>query len=112
VGDRLDAVYAALEPGMREQAAVADRRWRRTQVGADALERSGTFVEVAVSRFPWARRYDSASWIAFLRSHSDHQTLPRERRERLLAALGEAIDELGGDFEVAYETVLVSARRR
>ena len=63
-------------------------------------------------RFPWSRSYDTATWIAFLQTHSDHHTLADARRERLLSAVAEAIDELGGSFEVAYEAVLVSAARR
>jgi SAM-dependent methyltransferase len=111
VGGQLDGVYAALEPGLRERSVVAERRRMRLRLAAEALS-SEHFESPSVDGFPWTRTYDSASWLAFLRSHSDHQTLPVPRRERLLAALGEAIDGVGGEFEVAYETVLVSARRR
>jgi hypothetical protein len=52
--------------------------------------------------------YETAAWLDFLLTHSDHQTLPR--RERLMAEVGEAIEALGGSFEMRYETVLVSAR--
>jgi SAM-dependent methyltransferase len=108
----LDAVYAALEPGLREAAAILDRRRARTHIAAETLTNSRCFRPVVVRRYPWARTYDTASWLEYLRSHSDHSTLPAARRERLLAALGEAIERLGGSFEVTYEAVLISARRR
>ena len=110
---RLAAVYAEFEPGLRERSAASQRRRRtRTQAALEALAQSRLFGPVGVSRFPWSHGYDTAAWLAYLASHSDHQTLPPARRERLLAAVGEAVDELGGSFAVAYETVLVSARRR
>jgi SAM-dependent methyltransferase len=111
IGGRLDDVYAALEPGLRERSAVSERRRMRLRLAAEAL-RSDHFEPPSVRGFPWRRTYDSASWLEFLRSHSDHQTLPVPRRERLLAALGEAIDGADGTVDVDYETVLVSARRR
>jgi len=109
---RIDAVYAEFEPGLREPSATSQRRRDRTRAALGALAQSGRFGPVAVSRFAWSRGYDAAAWLAHLASHSDHVALAPERRERLLAAIGEAIDELGCSFPVAYETVLVSARRR
>jgi SAM-dependent methyltransferase len=109
---RIDAVYRELEPGLRERSATSQRRRDRTRAALEALAQSGRFGPVAVSRFAWSRRYDTAAWLAHLASHSDHVTLAPERRERLLAAVGAAIDELGGSFPVAYDTLLVSARRR
>jgi hypothetical protein len=64
-----------------------------------------------VTRFPWLCHYDTASWLEHLQTHSEHLTLPPTRRRRLLAALGDAIDSLGGSFEVAYETIQLSACR-
>jgi SAM-dependent methyltransferase len=111
IGAQLAGLYAELEPGLREAAAVSERRRMRTQLAAEALI-SERFEPPGVRSFSWTRTYDTASWLEFLRSHSDHQTLPAERRERLLAAIGAAIDGAGGELEVDYETVLVSARRR
>lgn len=109
---RLAAVYAELEPGLAERSAAARRRRARTQAALEALAQSRLFGPVGVCRFPWSHDYDTAAWLAYLESHSDHLTLPRARRERLLAAVGEVVDDLGGALAVAYETVLVSARRR
>ena len=56
--------------------------------------------------------HTTAEWLEILQTHSDHQTLPAERRERLLDAIGGAIDSLGGSFEMPYEAILVTAQRR
>ncbi len=62
--------------------------------------------------FAWTRRYDTNGWLDFLQTHSDHQTLPPARRRRLLDAVAQALEELGGSFEMPYAAMLVSARRR
>ncbi len=63
------------------------------------------------ARFAWSQRYDTAGWLAQLSTHSDHRALPAAQRKRLLDAVGEALDSVGGSFEMPYETVLVLARR-
>jgi hypothetical protein len=83
----------------------------RTRLATEALI-SERFDPPSVRSFSWTRTYDTTAWLELLRSHSDHQTLHAERREPLLAAIGAAIDGAGGELEVDYETVLVSARRR
>ncbi|HEY3726424.1 MAG TPA: class I SAM-dependent methyltransferase [Solirubrobacteraceae bacterium] len=111
VRDRLAPIYERLEPELESYSVVLGARSGRQSESVSGLEGSGRFGEVTVRRFPWSRRYDTAAWLAFLQTHSDHHALPPERRERLLTAVGAAIDELGGSFEVDYEAVLVSAPR-
>ena len=65
-----------------------------------------------MSAFSWSRTHDTAGWLALLQTHSDHQTLAPAQRERLLAEIGDAVESVGGSFEMPYEAVLVSARRR
>jgi SAM-dependent methyltransferase len=112
VRERLAPIYAVLEPGLRAAAITSERRRRRTQDAIAALAECGRFGPVAVSRFPWRRTVTTDGWIDYLASHSSYQTLPEEHRERLLAAIGAALDDTGGTFEVAHDTVLISARRR
>jgi hypothetical protein len=60
---------------------------------------------------PRAESFGTAAELYDRVRHSDHRTLPAPRRQRLLAAVGEAIEGGGGSLEVPYETVLVTARR-
>jgi SAM-dependent methyltransferase len=109
--ERLAPIYARLEPELENYSVALGSRSGRDRESVSGLEACADLGEVTVRRFPWSRRYDTAGWLAFLQTHSDHHALPPDRRERLLIAVGAAIDELGGSFDVDYETVLVSARR-
>jgi SAM-dependent methyltransferase len=109
--ERLAPIYRRLEPELGNYSMVLGNRSERDRDSASALADSGRFGDIATHRFQWRQRYDTSRWLAFLQTHSDHHTLPVGRRERLLSAVGEAIDDFGGVFDVEYETVLVSARR-
>ena len=52
-----------------------------------------------MSTFAWSERTRRQEWLEILQTHSDHQALPAEQRERLLQAVGEAVDSVGGTFE-------------
>jgi hypothetical protein len=83
----------------------------RTEQAVADLTASHGFGAVEVRSFDWSRTYETRAWLEFLQTHSDHHTLPAARRERLLSAVGEALDALGGSFQMGYQTMLVSARR-
>jgi SAM-dependent methyltransferase len=111
VRERLAAIYERLEPGLREYTALPDKYLHRTDETLAALAAAEWFAPVEVARFQWSEAYDTAGWVARVSTKSDHQILPAQRRERLLVAIGEAIDAIGGSFVMAQETVLVSAQR-
>jgi SAM-dependent methyltransferase len=111
VRERIGPIYARLEPELDEYSVVLGRPEQRGTPTVAGLVKSGRFTTPEVLRFPWSRPYDTPGWLAFAATHSDHQALEPQRRERLLDAVGEAIDELGGSFEMPYETVLVTAQR-
>jgi SAM-dependent methyltransferase len=108
----LAPVYRRLAPEIENYSSGPVRDRSRVGDTALGLVACGAFEPVGKRWFEWARSYDSAAWVDLLRTHSDHQTLAPDRRERLLAAVGAAIETLGGAFEMRYETVLVSASRR
>jgi hypothetical protein len=76
------------------------------------LEACGRFGPVDVRRFAWTHEYGPLEWTDHLETHSDHQGLPPAQPERLLAAVREAVEAVGGSFEVDYEAMLVTAARQ
>ena len=112
VRELLAPIYARLAPELENYSVVLGSRQGRIDETAVGLAACGAF-EPAVERwFSWTQGYDAAAWVAFLRTHSDHQTLPAIQRESLLGAVAAAVESIGGSFEMVNKTVLVSARRR
>ncbi len=111
VRELLSPVYARLAPGVESYSVLFGNRDARVQDTLDGLAAAEAYGPAETTRFAWSERYDTAGWLAQLATHSDHQALPAARRERLLDAVGEALDSIGGSFEMPYATVLVSAHR-
>lgn len=107
-----DPIYARLAPGVESYSVLLGGKDSRGQTAVAGIDASNGFEPAEVNRFAWTRTHDTAQWLALLQTHSDHQTLPAPQRERLLAEVGEAVDSIGGSFEMPYEAVLVSAQRR
>jgi ubiquinone/menaquinone biosynthesis C-methylase UbiE len=72
---------------------------------------SGLFEPVEHRRYAWKRRHTASSYVDFLQTKSDHRMMEPARRDALLADIAQAIDSLGGQFDVDYETHLYIARR-
>lgn len=111
VAERLGPIYARMEPELENYSALLGHYRGRTENALAQVSASGLFTDVGERSFGWRRRYTTAGWLDFLQTHSDHQTLPPERRERLLGAIAAALEDLGGSFEMHYAAMLVSARR-
>jgi SAM-dependent methyltransferase len=111
VRELLAPIYARLGPGVESYSVLFGNRDARAQVTVAGLADCGAFDRAQTRAFAWSKRYDRAGWLEQLTTHSDHRALPPTQRRRLLAAVGEAIDAIGGSFEMPYETVLVGARR-
>jgi SAM-dependent methyltransferase len=110
VQSRFDAVYHAYAPGLEGYSIVLGHgTGDRFEIAARGLQTTGRFGPVEQFGFPWATTYTRDEWLDSLMTHSDHQALPAADRDRLLHALGEVIDQLGGSFSTAYETHLVTA---
>ena len=71
----------------------------------------GAFGESEVWRFDWDQVYSRDEWLDTVQTHGGHSLMPREQRTALAAALGAAIDELGGSLDVHYTTLAVTATR-
>ncbi len=112
VAERLRPIYARLESELENYSALLGHYRDRGENALATVSGDAAFERAQTRTFDWTRRYDTAGWLDFLQTHSDHQTLPRERLRRLLDAVATALDELGGSFQMSYATTLVSARRR
>ena len=109
--ERLAPVYARLAPGLENYSVVLGSHRARVEETLTGITATGCFGIPETRSFAWSRTHDTSGWLDHLSTHSDHQALPPAQRERLLAAVGDAIDALGGSFAMSYEAVLVSARR-
>jgi len=67
------------------------------------------FAPVAHRGYAWTWSLDAPTYIAFLRTRSDLQTLAPAQREPIFAAIADAIADQGGRFEIAYEAHLYLA---
>lgn len=78
---------------------------------ADALRATGRFEDVRRAVVPWPHRYTTASWVDELATRSSHRVLEPSVRAALLGEIAEAIDGIGGGFDVEFRTTLLLARR-
>ncbi len=112
VHERLAPIYRRLEPDLRTFSVTFGDPGSRIDGTKSGLLQSGRFNAIDVRRFPWSKRYSTETWLENLTTQSNHQALAGPRLHELLAAVGEAIDGVGGSFEMPYETLLVRAARK
>lgn len=112
VAERFDPIYERLAPGLEGYSVLLGGQDARAQTAAEGISLAGQFEAAETSTYAWQQTHTTAEWLEILQTHSDHQALPIDQRERLLDAIGEAVDSLGGSFELPYEAILVTARRR
>jgi SAM-dependent methyltransferase len=75
------------------------------------IEASGRFIEPEIQSFAWAQTYTRVGYLELLGTHQDHILLDPSDRVRLLGAVGQAIDGLGGSLELPLTTFVCLARR-
>ncbi len=71
----------------------------------------GAFGEPETWRFDWETTYTRDELLELVPTFGGMTLLAPERLKGLLAALGAAVDELGGSFVTRYTTVAVTAAR-
>jgi SAM-dependent methyltransferase len=111
VRERLSPIYTRLGPGVENYSVLFGNRDARVQDTLAGMADSGAYGPAQTTRFEWSQSYDTAGWLSQLITHSDHRALPPAQRRRLLEAVGETIDAVGGSFEMRYEAVLALAHR-
>lgn len=113
IHDLTAPIYARLAPGLRRHShalPAEQRQQERLRTAWAGISESRAFERPQSTSFWWTARYRGGTWLERLSTLSDHQMLPPAQRERLLAALTDALGP-AGDFEVKYRTLLISSRR-
>jgi SAM-dependent methyltransferase len=111
VKSAFEAVYRRLEPDTCESILIGNVGDARFTTTADSFRRNASFEDPQIVTYTWVHPFTREQWLDLLPTHSDHRTLPPERLDALTRAIGAAITEVGGTFDVTYETVVVTARR-
>ncbi|MCF3147503.1 class I SAM-dependent methyltransferase [Streptomyces platensis] len=78
---------------------------------ADGIREAGGFSEPEEWRFDWEWTYTREAWLDQLPTHGAFTQLPPHQLAEILAAVGAAIDAMGGSFTMRYATVAVTTRR-
>ncbi len=112
VADLFDPIYERLAPGLEGYSVLLGGQDARAETATAGIAVAGQFETAETSKYAWRQTHTTVEWLEILQTHSDHQAIPIDQRERLLDAIGEAIDLLGGSFEMPYEAILVTAQRR
>ncbi len=84
----------------------------RIQRQVKRIENSGLFGPVAVRRYPGSQEYSADSYIALLRTMSDHAILSNPTRHRLFQLIREIFTYHGGTYTRHFISVLLLAAKR
>ena len=105
----LDELYVKL--GFKPwRARTPEERTRRQR---EAILNSGRFGPVRITRHPWSRDYDADSYIALLKTMSDHAIQPGPVRRRLFTGIRRIFARHGGKLTRDHvATLLVAPLRR
>lgn len=78
---------------------------------AEGIRQAGGFDEPEIWRYDWEHTHDRDDVLSLVSTSGAMTRLPSEVLGELLAAVGHAIDALGGSVPVAYATWGLTARR-
>jgi SAM-dependent methyltransferase len=115
VAEAFAGAYRAVPTGLPFNPWTArhlDASARLLARATDGIVAAGVFGEPEQWRDGWRRTYSRAEWLDQVPTHGGHSHLPPAALDDLMARLGDAIDRLGGSFEMAYVTVTLAATRR
>lgn len=104
--DRAAALRAAFESADPDRQHDRPEGWFGAEIAA-----SGLFVEVRTERFRRPVPLTTAAYQRLVRTFSPQLRRPPEVRQRVLAAVGAAVDGFGGTVTLDLRTTLVLARR-
>jgi SAM-dependent methyltransferase len=77
----------------------------------DGIRATGAFGEPARWQLDWSRTYTRDAWVDGLETGAGLASLSQDLLDDLRAGIGEAIDEVGGSFDLRLSTVVLDAVR-
>jgi SAM-dependent methyltransferase len=80
-------------------------------MAADGMRAAGGFDEPEQWRFDWEQSYTRDQWLDHLPTTGALTRLPADQLAEVLAAVGTAIDGIGGGFTMPYATLAATAAR-
>ena len=107
----LDRVYEQTVPNMVAGFPLHPGSRAERVAGNWSDEVGEGFAEVRIGMHDWARAYTAEEYTEMIATHQDHIRLSPESREALLGGVGEAIEGVGGSFEMFFRTTVCLARR-
>ncbi|MCX2946948.1 class I SAM-dependent methyltransferase [Lentzea sp. NEAU-D7] len=116
LAEALDGAYRRAAPDSplsftRSEVPVLDAYQGLYARAADGIREAGGFGEPEVWRHDWHRTYTREELLDLVPTSGGLTTLPPERLAEVVAALGAAVDELGGTVTVPYATWGLTAIR-
>ncbi len=82
----------------------------RCSLDYDARSRYG-FTDLEYREYPFVREFDTESYLSYIATHSDHQTLREPDKSRFYQGIREAIDSCGGKMTMYNKFVLYLGRK-
>jgi SAM-dependent methyltransferase len=91
-------------PAVEVYTQMADR-------AAGGVREAGGFGDFEQWRFSWEHRYSRDEWVDQIPTHGPMNQLAPDRMAEIQAAVGAAIDAVGGSLLMEFNTVAVKAAR-
>ncbi len=116
VAEPFAAAYRRVAPDSPLRGQPARRPLEIYQAGyamiADRIRETERFDDPEQWRFDWEQSYTRDQWLALLPTTGGLTQLRSDQLAEILAAVGDAIDSLGGYFTMRYTTLATTALRR
>ena len=78
---------------------------------AEGIRSAGAFAEPEQWRFDWERSYTRSEWLDTVASGGDTSRFSPTELEQVLEGIGAIIDSIGGNLDMRYATIAVTAER-
>lgn len=107
----MDEVYDTLAPDMRSSLRGRGTEPKGRMQGIDTDDPPPGWTGVSLDEVTWRASYTTAQWLGLLGTHSDHRLLEPTVREELHGAIGDLIDQAGGEFVLPYRVEIIRFTR-